>query len=49
MWIDPKRRLYVIFLTNRVLSDPGNLQIRDIRPKLHDAVMLSLSAAGVKQ
>ena len=49
MWIDPKRRLYAVFLTNRVYSDPGNLQIRDIRPRVHDAVMLSLSAAGVKK
>jgi CubicO group peptidase (beta-lactamase class C family) len=49
MWIDPKRRLYVVFLTNRVLSDRGNSQIRDIRPKLHDAVMLSVSGTGVKR
>lgn len=42
MWIDPKRRLYAILLTNRIYSNPGNLEIRAIRPKLHDAVILSL-------
>jgi len=45
MWIDPMRELYVIFLTNRVYPDPANLQIRDIRPKLHDAIILSLIPA----
>ena len=42
MWIDPNRKLSVIFLTNRVFPNAGNVQIRDIRPKLHDAVMSSL-------
>jgi CubicO group peptidase (beta-lactamase class C family) len=42
MWIDPNRRLYVIFLTNRVFSSADSTQIRNIRPKLHDAVMSSL-------
>jgi CubicO group peptidase (beta-lactamase class C family) len=42
MWIDPNRRLYVIFLTNRVYPSAENTQIRNIRPKLYDAVMSSL-------
>src|SRR5437867_1517808 len=45
IWIDPMRELYVVFLTNRVYPDPGNIQIRDIRPKLHDAIILSLIPA----
>lgn len=44
MWIDPKRRLYVILLTNRVYASSDDLDIRQIRPKLHDAVILSLSS-----
>jgi CubicO group peptidase (beta-lactamase class C family) len=41
MWLDPVRKLYVIFLTNRVYPNSDNLEIRQIRPKLHDAVMTS--------
>jgi CubicO group peptidase (beta-lactamase class C family) len=47
MWIDPNRKLYVIFLTNRVFPNSANIQIRDIRPKLHDAVMSSLIPVDV--
>ena len=42
MWIDPNRKLSVIFLSNRVFPNAGNVQIRRIRPKLHDSVMSSL-------
>jgi beta-N-acetylhexosaminidase len=45
VWVDPIRELYVIFLTNRLYPDPANLQIRDIRPKIHDAIILSLIPA----
>lgn len=41
MWIDPVRKLYVIFLTNRVYPNSDNLAIRQIRPKLHDAIMMT--------
>jgi CubicO group peptidase (beta-lactamase class C family) len=48
MWIDPNRRLFVIFLTNRVFPNSDNIQIRDIRPKLHDAVMSPLIPVETK-
>ncbi len=47
IWIDPVRKLYVVFLTNRVFPDSDNLKIREIRPRLHDAIMLSLIPAGI--
>jgi beta-N-acetylhexosaminidase len=46
MWVDPNRQVYVIFLTNRVYYGADDLQIREIRPRLHDAVMSSLVGAG---
>jgi CubicO group peptidase (beta-lactamase class C family) len=47
IWIDPVRELYIVFLTNRVYpADSDNIKIREIRPQLHDAVMLSLSSAA---
>jgi CubicO group peptidase (beta-lactamase class C family) len=49
MWIDPNRRLFVIFLTNRVFPNSDNIQIRDIRPKLHDAVMSPLIPVETKK
>lgn len=45
MWIDPVRQIYVVFLTNRVYFGSDNLRIREIRPRLHDAVILSLADA----
>ena len=47
--VQPDTIYDVASLTNRVLSDSGNLQIRETRPKVHDAVMLALSAAGGKK
>jgi CubicO group peptidase (beta-lactamase class C family) len=47
IWIDPVRKLYVVFLTNRVYPmDSDNVKIRQIRPELHDAIMLALSPAA---
>ncbi len=42
MWIDPNRACYIIILTNRIYFDADHLAIRKMRPRLHDAVMLSL-------
>jgi CubicO group peptidase (beta-lactamase class C family) len=39
LWIDPERRVYVVFLTNRVHPSRENMAIQKIRPALHDAVM----------
>lgn len=46
IWIDPNRGLYVIFLTNRVYGDDNNLKIREIRPRLHDAIVRAFDRAA---
>lgn len=42
VWVDRKRRLFVVFLTNRVHPTRQNIKIREVRPKVHDAVMRAL-------
>jgi CubicO group peptidase (beta-lactamase class C family) len=39
LWIDLERDLHVILLTNRVHPTRDNERIRDVRPRVHDAVM----------
>ncbi len=39
IWIDPERKLFVVFLTNRVYPSRVNKKIINVRPKLHDAVI----------
>jgi CubicO group peptidase (beta-lactamase class C family) len=39
LWIDPERRIYVVFLTNRVNPSRENTTIHQIRPALHDAIV----------
>ncbi len=39
IWIDPERKLFVVFLTNRVYPTRDNRKISAVRPKLHDAVI----------
>jgi CubicO group peptidase (beta-lactamase class C family) len=41
-WIDLERKVIVILLTNRVNPTRDNIKIKDFRPKIHNAVMLSL-------
>jgi CubicO group peptidase (beta-lactamase class C family) len=41
IWIDPVRKIYAIFLTNRVYPN-DDVSIRSTRPKVYDAVILSL-------
>lgn len=41
IWIDPVRKIYAILLTNRVYPDE-RASIRSTRPKVYDAVILSL-------
>ena len=43
LWIDWERDLYVVLLTNRVHPSRENLQIRQVRPRFHDAVLTALS------
>ncbi len=42
LWTDPTRRLFVIFLTNRVYPTRDNFKLFKIRGKLHDAVINSI-------
>ncbi|MEM9595743.1 MAG: glycoside hydrolase family 3 N-terminal domain-containing protein [Acidobacteriota bacterium] len=42
MWIDPKRELFVVLLTNRVHPTRENRRIRQVRPAVHDAVVRAL-------
>ncbi len=39
IWIDPERKLFVVFLTNRVYPSRENKKIINVRPKLHNAVI----------
>lgn len=41
-WLDPRRGLIVVLLTNRVHPSRENLLIRAFRPRLHDAVARAL-------
>ncbi|MDA3859627.1 MAG: serine hydrolase [Melioribacteraceae bacterium] len=43
IWIDPVRKIYAIFLTNRVYPD-SKTSISRTRPKVYDAVILSLES-----
>jgi CubicO group peptidase (beta-lactamase class C family) len=38
LWIDWEQDFYVVFLTNRVHPTRENQAIREVRPKLHDAI-----------
>lgn len=42
LWIDPKRELIVVLLTNRVFMGEADRRIMSFRPLLHDAVMEEL-------
>ena len=39
LWIDWERDLYVVLLTNRVHPTRENNAIRELRPRMHDAVV----------
>jgi beta-N-acetylhexosaminidase len=46
IWIDPDRQLFVVLLTNRVHPTRENMNIAQVRPALHDAVMQALGFAS---
>ena len=46
LWIDADRGLFIILLTNRVNPTVENIQIRKVRPALHDAIFEALGLAG---
>lgn len=39
VWCDTDRKIYVIFLTNRIYLSRGNEGIKEIRPDLHNAII----------
>src|SRR5262249_47055002 len=39
LWIDPRRELYVVLLTNRVHPTRANNALPELRPRFHDAVV----------
>ena len=45
-WLDLKKRVLVILLTNRVYPTRQNDGIRQLRPVLHDLIMEALAAEG---
>jgi CubicO group peptidase (beta-lactamase class C family) len=38
-WVDPLKKIVVVFLTNRVYPTRENIKIIKVRPRLHDAVI----------
>ncbi|MBI3766290.1 MAG: serine hydrolase [Ignavibacteriales bacterium] len=42
IWADPAKKIFVIFLTNRVYPTRGNTRITPVRPAVHDAVIRAL-------
>ena len=44
LWIDPERQLSITLLTNRTWPDCANQAIKQVRPKIHDAIVEVLSA-----
>ena len=42
LWIDPENQLAVTLLTNRTWPDHNNQAIKQVRPRLHDAVVEAL-------
>jgi CubicO group peptidase (beta-lactamase class C family) len=43
LWIDPDRQLSITLLTNRTWPDCAKQEIRQVRPKFHDAVVEALN------
>jgi CubicO group peptidase (beta-lactamase class C family) len=42
LWIDPDRQLSVTFLTNRTWPDRSSQAIKQVRPRVHDAIVEAL-------
>ncbi len=44
LWIDPERQLSITLLTNRTWPDCRSQAVRQVRPRVHDAVIEALEA-----
>lgn len=49
LWIDPERQVSIILLTNRTWPDCSNHAIKQVRSKLHDAVIEALGSTHSAQ
>lgn len=47
VWVDLDRGVHVVLLTNRVHPDKENLGIREMRPRVHDAVFETVDREGL--
>ncbi len=45
-WMDLERSVIVVLLTNRIHPSRDNTKIKAFRPKIHNAIMKSLSGGG---
>lgn len=43
VWIDPDKKLFVVFLTNRIYPTRENKKLYRVRPKLHNAIVNALN------
>jgi CubicO group peptidase (beta-lactamase class C family) len=46
LWIDPERQLSVTLLTNRTWPDCKNEAIKEVRPRVHDAIIEALEKSA---
>ena len=46
LWIDPDRKVSITLLTNRTWPDCSNQAIKQVRPKVHDAIVEALDRLG---
>ena len=46
LWVDPGRKLSVTLLTNRTWPDRSSQLIREIRPRVHDAIVEAIEGRG---
>lgn len=46
LWIDPDRQLSITLLTNRTWPDCSNQAIKQVRPRVHDAIVEGLTSSS---
>jgi CubicO group peptidase (beta-lactamase class C family) len=49
LWIDPDRQLSITLLTNRTWPDCSNQAIKQVRPRIHDAVMEGINSSSHRE
>lgn len=48
LWIDPDRQLSITLLTNRTWPDCANQAIKQVRPRIHDAIVESVTSSSLR-